>query len=576
MVKAISYTVGDEVINRYNTNCIVYVDKAWRIIDQHWGSQGVITRTNADWEYIAGKKTHRSDDLQVVYHCDDFYFLTDPEVHVYKHWVSDPSRQLLARPVTQTEFLEMAYLTAKFHDLGLTSIDPPRCRIIAESGQAVIKIGLTQGKKYAFDYTLYKSKYVTDCNEVDGVPLDRYVLLERKGDCIQVTVNLRKYGKHKLDLHGGWEDGFQPQTICEYLIDCRRPNTVCTPNPDSEIRVWGFNFTAGGHGVVQEENTGGVVTAERGTAVIRFRRTTRKTMMFWHKVWNDRVKSEDMRNNIRHYVTDDDVTVLVDLPQFGQYFYKILGNDPATNQTIELGNFIIHSDRGVAEQYPYPRCDGPDQQVGDLSVAGEKFLLPDSHPSPIIVCESADELVIRMKKVKEAIFTATLRFSSENQQETDCSYYLHKEQIGTNLSFRLKFPKVGLYKLTIEADGKKIFQYIIKVKEVGSRTLPYPRWSFGKLLDGFELLEPISRYLLAGTTVRFKVKMAEAISVIVVGAKVAELRKIGDSDIWKEDVVIDEDERDVNVFVKTGDASERKLLLTYQVGFLDQATQSCF
>lgn len=568
VVKAINYEVGDEEINGCNRHCLVYVDKAWRIIDQHWGSQGVIVKANADWEYLAGRKTNREEDQQIVYHCDDSYFLTDPEAHVYKHWVSNTEDQLLARPVTKKEFIEMAYLKPRYNDLGFTSVDPPRCRIVAETGQVVIKVGLAPGKKYKFDYTLYKSKYLSDYNEVDGISLDRYVFLERKDNSIQVTVNLRKYGKHKLELHGSWADEYYTNVFCEYLIDCRKPNAVCQPRPETNTRIWGIRFAADECGLAQVENTGGIVIAENGQAVLRFRRLTRKVMLYQHQVWSEEVKKEDMKNNIRCYVTDDEVTVLVDLPKAGQYVYQLNGKDVTTKETLNLGNFIIQADRGVAEIYPYPRSDGPEQQVGDLVLTGDRFLLPESHPKPIIMWESSDELAIRVKIVKDVQFTASLRFCSEVQQETDCSEYLLTEMSNGVLSYFMKFPKVGMYKLTIQADSQKIYQYLIQVKDVGTDSLAYPKWNASNLLDGFQLMEPRSRYQETDSTVKFRVRIVKAVSVTVSGETGTQLEKVENTDIWEGTVVTGHEERDLYVLLQTDEAPEPKLLLTYQVRIL--------
>lgn len=566
VVKAINYEVGDEEISGYNTHCLVYVDGAWRIIDQHWGSQGVIVKANADWEYLAGRKTNREEDQQVVYRCDDFYFLTDPEVHVFRHWVSNAEDQLLARPITKKEFLEMAYLSYRYHDLGFTSIDPPRCRVVAETGQVVIKLGLASGKKYKFDYTLYKSKYLPDYNEVDGISLDRYVFVERKDDLIQITVNLRKYGKHKLVLHGAWEEDYYMNEFCEYRIDCRKPNAVCQPRPETNTRIWGMRFTADGCGLAQVDSSGGgVVVAEKGQAVLRFRRLTRKAMLYQHVVWSEEVKREDMRNNVRYYVTDDEVTVLVDLPKAGQYVYQLNGKDIAKKETLNLGSFIVQADRGVAEVYPYPHSDGPDQLVGDLVITADKFLLPESHPKPIIVWETTGEMEIRMKIVKAAQFSASLRFCSEAQQEMDCSEYLLTEMADGGLGLFMKFPKVGMYKLTMQADGQKIYQYLIHVKDVGADTLAYPKWNSSNPLDGFQLLEPRSRYLETDETVKFRVRVSKATSVTVSGEAGTPLKRVENTDIWEGTVVTGGEERDLYLHLQTDEESEPKLLLTYQV-----------
>ena len=68
-----------------------------------------------------------------------------------------------------------------YFDLGLTSVDPPTCRVVAKSGQTVIKFGLppANGKKLKFSFALYRSKYNEDRNVAGGVDLKNYSMLER-------------------------------------------------------------------------------------------------------------------------------------------------------------------------------------------------------------------------------------------------------------------------------------------------------------------------------------------------------------------------------------------------------------
>ena len=41
--------------------------------------------------------------LPLFYQCDEFYFITDPEDHIYQHFPDDPAWQLLEVPLSMTE-----------------------------------------------------------------------------------------------------------------------------------------------------------------------------------------------------------------------------------------------------------------------------------------------------------------------------------------------------------------------------------------------------------------------------------------------------------------------------------------
>ena len=51
--------------------------------------------------------------------------------------------QLLARPVTEEEFREMAYLKDSFFELGMTTVSHPRCLVESDNnGTIVFEFGL--------------------------------------------------------------------------------------------------------------------------------------------------------------------------------------------------------------------------------------------------------------------------------------------------------------------------------------------------------------------------------------------------------------------------------------------------
>ena len=67
MVRSAQYNVGDDVIEGGNAHCLVYVDEAWRIINQHWGSQSVLQAASAEWELVAGRRVGEHSGQEQVF-----------------------------------------------------------------------------------------------------------------------------------------------------------------------------------------------------------------------------------------------------------------------------------------------------------------------------------------------------------------------------------------------------------------------------------------------------------------------------------------------------------------------------
>lgn len=133
-VKGVNYEIGDESIDTVNAHCVVLVDGAWRIVDQYWGSESVAARARDDWILIAGRARRKTatsflQSNQPTYGCNDFYFVPDPEQFIYSHWAPNDDDQLLARPVTLDEFMQMALLRQAFFEHGLVPTSHPKSRI---------------------------------------------------------------------------------------------------------------------------------------------------------------------------------------------------------------------------------------------------------------------------------------------------------------------------------------------------------------------------------------------------------------------------------------------------------------
>ena len=56
--------VGDDVVASSSSHCLVYVEGAWRIINQHWGSFHVRREDSKEWKWIDGLKVakHKGED----------------------------------------------------------------------------------------------------------------------------------------------------------------------------------------------------------------------------------------------------------------------------------------------------------------------------------------------------------------------------------------------------------------------------------------------------------------------------------------------------------------------------------
>jgi transglutaminase/protease-like cytokinesis protein 3 len=83
----------------------VSIEDSWCFVNCNWGARHVKCPSVADKEEM---------ESGLFYQCDEFYFITDPEDHIYQHFPDDPKWQLLECPITLTEFINLPIVKSPF------------------------------------------------------------------------------------------------------------------------------------------------------------------------------------------------------------------------------------------------------------------------------------------------------------------------------------------------------------------------------------------------------------------------------------------------------------------------------
>lgn len=71
--------------NQHSWNA-VYIYGTWCLIDAHWAARRIVGKQSTTEEYH--------------YQLDEYFFLIDPQQHIFTHFPDDPKWQLLERPVS--------------------------------------------------------------------------------------------------------------------------------------------------------------------------------------------------------------------------------------------------------------------------------------------------------------------------------------------------------------------------------------------------------------------------------------------------------------------------------------------
>ena len=514
-MKATHYQPGDAVTARKSYSA-AFVDGAWRFVDQHWGSSYATDVADKDRKPTVNGGDTTGGQTRTHLHCNDFYFMTDPEMMICTHLPDDPAWQLLARPVTSAEFEQMAYIRDAFFDMGLHSISEPKCVMYTESGDVTIEVGLPEHAEQTFTYELHNSAWENTRGRMNGADLNQYVFMDvaHQEKKLRVRIMFPWIGKYNIKLYGrALGTGFSSE-LCQYVIHCQKPNFTCSPNPSTDQDLWGAGGEAATVGLVPVNHDGGLIVAEDGQAEIVFKMTHSDDLLFKQSLEDS---DQTVLNNYAvHYVIEDEVHFVMKLPQCGKYTLKLFAKRAGTHKDfLHISNYLITSDSGSVDRRAFPQTEAG--QIGLVRDNISVGITPISHPNPLIACPDAGYVEITMSTDCEADITSKLKRAFNDDMENVSDHTLI-EQHGNDFKLNVRFSDVGMYILTIaarplESESEPIaaFRYVINVNQTDWQCTAFPKtmeWS-----NYYALVEPRSDHLLPNKDVHFALVVPGAMNV---------------------------------------------------------------
>lgn len=567
-VKAARYQPGNVSFPTKTYNA-VFVDGAWRFVDQHWGSSFITVGADKEWELIADGGAGQTSGGQTgtYQHCDDDWFLTDPEIMICTHLPDDPAWQLLARPITSDEFEQMAYLQHYYFDIGLHSPSQPKCVIYTDTGDVMLEFGQPKDAETTFKYALYKSALDKTRYRLKGAQLKQFVFMDeaKKENKLRVRIEFPWIGKYMINLHGSELGRGFTSEVCVYVIHCQKPKFTCKPHPLADRDLWGAGGEANAIGLEPVNHDGGLIVAEDGQAEMVFKMKLADYLQFQYRLESEDIDQSILRNYVLHYVIDGEAYFLAKLPKYGKYVFKLFAKDTRRHTEFHhVSNYLITSDTGCADQRQFPKSESG--KVGLMEHTSSIRITPISHRHPLVTCPNTGEVEFSMSTDREAEISSYLK-CEDNGDVEDLSDHTFIEQDGKQFTLNVNFPKVGMYLLTIFArplgsssEAATAFIYVINVKR--------PKWQctvFPKPLEwnnSFRLIEPRSAYVLPDKKVHFALIAPGATRIFLDESQETPLACTG-QDRWEGDITPRAGGKELAVFgVFSGN---EKRLLAYKV-----------
>ena len=308
---------------------MLLIDNIWRFVNPNrcWNMINDVSSmhddgTNADTEMAS---------------CNEQCFFIDPEEAIYFYFPKDPRWQLLARPVSKSEFLQMAFLRPTFFEYGLELQSHACCAI--EDIKSYVDISFTlsnrRGLHFGYELTMlvqnssHSPRTIEWLEELDGVLLDRYVLLHQEISTLHCSINFPKTGQYRLDIlgrrcinsqYGVDTDDYNFDVLCTHLLTCVEASRAGHLELPLNLRQeWGPGADIKNAAVHPLSHKGAIINAEEnGEIDVRFRSTRNIEVLF-----ELRVNGEQRHKATKAETVHKDIIIKSKLSSHGKYALDI-------------------------------------------------------------------------------------------------------------------------------------------------------------------------------------------------------------------------------------------------------------
>ncbi|XP_048767751.2 hillarin-like [Ostrea edulis] len=193
-----------------NSWTAVFLEGSWCFINCNWGARHVKCTKNTTFYYRS----------------DEFYFITDPEDHIYQHFPDNPKWQLLECPVTLSEFINLPVVKSPFFNHGIKFANHYDCTQYTNKGLVVLQFNIPN--LLGFGYTFEAKDVSLTPNKLEGRAMIRII-----GHKAIFTVAPPKAGKYYFTIYvkENWNCE-SLQSACAFTVKCReRREHIKSPFP---------------------------------------------------------------------------------------------------------------------------------------------------------------------------------------------------------------------------------------------------------------------------------------------------------------------------------------------------------
>ena len=468
----------------------IVIDKVWYLIDAQWSSKKISGEESDQWKMIDDNGTGAKERVQVkkeiLYEYDEAYFLTNPEELIYSHFPKNGEAwQLLARPVSLTEFQEMAYVKAPFFKFGLELTSHRKCVLTAVDGEINIQLGLPVDDRFKFMYRLWISTQDKDKSEKFGdTELKQFVFPENYGKMMKCRIKFPAAGKYKIELFCNDKADTESSSynfVCAYVILAETAAKDVKPFPENKSHEWGPGYDLKQAGLTPVEHMDAIIElpncveseirfhADREVEVLANLHSTTKT-------------EEDMKNFIVSRFENNQVILNMKLPEAGDYALSLYAKDRGVDDVFSHACTYLVSAPEPPSVNPTAYPEIVNGRIGPMEELYRLKMKPVSHLSAYFDAPEGGEVDITFSTSTRCTVSANLTFKlNEDTVKRENSVFIF--QYKSTVTFRVRFGERGQYVLKIFGKSAEdedtlcpcVFTYLINVSKTSESCSQFPK-----------------------------------------------------------------------------------------------------
>ncbi|KAL3861103.1 hypothetical protein ACJMK2_007175 [Sinanodonta woodiana] len=483
-LKGTTYNVGDQLDGEthYGEWNAVLINNHWRFINAYWGTCAEGMEEAQEWismeqSFPDGLESDSSEaGGKMVYHCDENYFLTDPDQMVSSHLPDVPEWQLKTEVMSQQDFEEMVFLKDRFFNLKMKTISHDKCHIYSENGELEIRFGVPKeiSINADFQYLLFRLKNGEDKSTVR---YDRFVFLHREHNMEVLVARIRSpvADTFKFELVGKDRSIKSPMYDYDWVAlykiifkQAKDGREGCQPYPETPEIGWGPGKDLLEIGMAPMSHcTGEVKTDENGMAEIKFSQISTgglSDLAYSAKLYTGGVKQTEIPDRVVHRVENGDVIFNVRAPWREEYALHLFCSKPdEKNGPQNICNYLVVSSQ-KHHNGSYPK--GFQDKLGPSKTFNEFGITP-SHVSGMIYTE-VEEVTLSFQKTKN--IDLSINLSGGEIKQTDAHRLITRQDTDTEIIIKVRLPSPNSYGLKIRGTAtpnsphEDIYSYIIEYR----------------------------------------------------------------------------------------------------------------